>query len=214
MLTKHGHRQYGFTPVFNDVVDQARTTSALVYGVVWRHCHLRYRVCQASHATMSSLTGLAETTIQMHIKKLIDEELIERVQAHTRSRPAHYAIIARNATDVQLRETEIGTLSLYRNQRFGFTPLFDDIVEQVGSITALVFGVIWRHAQMRDAACHASVKTMSDLTGLGKSTIRKHIQVLVRNQMIKRVEPHRQHIPPWYVPVVMPAVVQAQVIPF
>lgn len=81
----------------------------------------------------------------------------------------------------------------------GFTPLFDDVVQKAGTTGAIVFGVIQRHCEMRHGYCHASVETMAELTGLGRSTIRKHIRLLEQEEMIRCIMPFSIHTPPGYV---------------
>lgn len=64
----------------------------------------------------------------------------------------------------------------------GWTPLIDDLVNQFGHDTAAAFGVVWRHCQMSDGLCRASLDTMAKMLGWGsRQRLAKHIAVLVEN---------------------------------
>ena len=70
----------------------------------------------------------------------------------------------------------------------GWTPMIDAIVEQYGCITAVVFGVIWRHCQMKDNVCRASKETLAKMTGLSKRTIILHANKLVEDGFLSVYE--------------------------
>lgn len=71
----------------------------------------------------------------------------------------------------------------------GFTPLFDQIVRELGTTAAVVYGVVWRHCQMRRGVCDATQGTMAQLTGLDDRTIRDWLPVLLREEYIVDVTP-------------------------
>jgi len=79
------------------------------------------------------------------------------------------------------------------------TRVFDFVVEELGTISALVYGVVWRHTKMEKAICFATAKTLGHKTGLGESTVRKHLRILQRAGYIRCVRPSTQHSPPHYV---------------
>jgi len=79
------------------------------------------------------------------------------------------------------------------------TRVFDFAVEELGTVGALVYGVIWRHYKMRDGDCHASVETLAEKTGLGKSTVRKYIQILEDHGYILQTRGPSVHEPPHYI---------------
>jgi hypothetical protein len=83
----------------------------------------------------------------------------------------------------------------------GFTPLFDNVVRELGTIAAVVYGVVWRHCQMRRDVCDASQGTMATLTGVAERTIRKWLRVLQNSGYIADVTdpPDIQGIPRTYV---------------
>jgi len=80
----------------------------------------------------------------------------------------------------------------------GFTILFDDVVREYGTTGALVFGCVWRHCQVRDGYCHASIDTMAGLLGMNGSTVRRHLGILRECGMIRRSASSKQHIPDEY----------------
>jgi len=59
-----------------------------------------------------------------------------------------------------------------------YTPVFDELIPEFGTMGALVYGVIWRYCQMRDAACHATHETLAQEIDIAESTLRKHIEIL------------------------------------
>lgn len=82
----------------------------------------------------------------------------------------------------------------------GFTPLFDSVVRELGTIAAVVYGVVWRHCQMRRQVCDASQGTMATLTGMAERTIRKWLSVLVETGYIVDItDPPRMGVPRTYV---------------
>lgn len=84
------------------------------------------------------------------------------------------------------------------DRRYGFTPVFDDVVELIGTTGALVFGVVWRHCQMSKRRCSASVETMARLTGLGERTVRMYLGAMAQTDMLYCIREQRGQSPPWY----------------
>lgn len=93
-------------------------------------------------------------------------------------------------------------------RKSGFTPIFDEVASAHGLVAAAVFGVIWRHSQMRHRACHASTETLSRLTGMGRSTVRAKIALLIEQGLIVKVRGPAKHEPPWYVCTYRPEVIE------
>ena len=79
------------------------------------------------------------------------------------------------------------------------TRVFDFVVEELDTISALVYGVVWRHCQMEKGECFAMASTLAQKTGLGESTVRKHLRILRRRGYILCTKPSTQHSPPHYV---------------
>ena len=79
------------------------------------------------------------------------------------------------------------------------TRVFDFVVEELSTTSALVYGVVWRHTKMEKRVCFATATTLATKTGLGESTVRKHLRILQRAGYIQCVRPSTQHSPPHYV---------------
>ena len=62
----------GWTPVIDALAAELGLTSAVVYGVVWRHCQLKHRECWASVSRLARLTGVSPRTVQRHLLLLCD----------------------------------------------------------------------------------------------------------------------------------------------
>jgi hypothetical protein len=84
----------------------------------------------------------------------------------------------------------------------GFTPLIDEVVRDLGTTAAVVYGLVDRHCRMYRHVCDASQATMATLSGLGKRTIRKWLAVLEKEGYILDVTdpPDSQGVPRAYVP--------------
>jgi DNA-binding Lrp family transcriptional regulator len=61
----------------------------------------------------------------------------------------------------------------------GWTPLIDNLVREYGLITAAVFGVAWRHCQMRNGICTASQERLAEMLGITRRSVIKHMAKLV-----------------------------------
>lgn len=81
-----------------------------------------------------------------------------------------------------------------------FSPVFDMLARdaRVGTIGALVFGVVWRHCQMRNKICYASKENMAALTGMNRKTIRTHLSRLVASGYIEDITPELRYKPHTY----------------
>lgn len=86
--------------------------------------------------------------------------------------------------DSEGKENEDGAIEIY-----GYTPIFDVVATRLGTMTALVFGVVWRHCQMKLKVCTASVARLADLTGIAEKTIRRHLAVLVEAGYLEDTTP-------------------------
>lgn len=60
----------------------------------------------------------------------------------------------------------------------GMTPTYDEIVWEIDSIAALVFGVVQRHENMRDGVCHCTVQTMARLVGFSARAVQYRLRDL------------------------------------
>ena len=62
----------------------------------------------------------------------------------------------------------------------GFTPVIDTMIQDVGLMTATVFGKVWRYCQMSDGVCTAAQERIADELGVSRATINQHIDKLVQ----------------------------------
>ena len=79
-----------------------------------------------------------------------------------------------------------------------FTPVFDVIVQELGNTAANVYGVIWRHCQMHDHVCRASMRTLAKALGLNESTVLRHVKKLVACGRLEDLTPKRRNVPHIY----------------
>lgn len=81
----------------------------------------------------------------------------------------------------------------------GFTPVFDEVVRDVGTVGAVVFGVVYRHCRMRYGRCFASVPTMAKLTGLSRQTLDRWLPELCKRGWLRCTNPEATGVPHEYV---------------
>lgn len=80
----------------------------------------------------------------------------------------------------------------------GWTPVIDNLVKEFGAITALVFGVVWRHCQMRNGVCTASQERLAELVGLSRQSINSHLAKLVDGGYLRDLTPEYRNRPHVY----------------
>jgi len=81
----------------------------------------------------------------------------------------------------------------------GFTPCPDILVKKYSHTTALIWGKIWRHCQMQEEVCRASIQRLATELNLTEDTISKHIKLLEDGKYIKDLTPERRNRPHEYV---------------
>ena len=59
-----------------------------------------------------------------------------------------------------------------------FTPLIDTLVDELGTMPALVYGVVWRYCQMDAGVCYATLETIAQKAGVSYSTALRHVKAL------------------------------------
>jgi len=69
-----------------------------------------------------------------------------------------------------------------------YTPVFDRITKELDPLASLVFGRIWRYAQMKNGYCEASLQTLATDTGLSVNTVRRRIDTLMQTDYISEKE--------------------------
>jgi len=83
----------------------------------------------------------------------------------------------------------------------GWTPMIDSLVlePKYGLKGAAVFGVVWRHCQMRDGVCKASLDRMGELVGIKtRDTIIKYLKRLVKDGYLIDTTPGIKNTPHIY----------------
>lgn len=80
----------------------------------------------------------------------------------------------------------------------GFTPVIDVLAREVGLVTAVVYGVVWRYCQMKDGVCHASIETVAGHIDISPKTARRHIKTLCEHGYLKDTTPNVRNKPHIY----------------
>lgn len=81
----------------------------------------------------------------------------------------------------------------------GFTPVIDGLVDEVGLMSAVVFGRVWRYCQMEDQVCKASLETIADSIGVDRVTVMRHIKELCERGYLEDLTPDLRNRPHVYV---------------
>jgi hypothetical protein len=104
----------------------------------------------------------------------------------------------------------------FLSQTEGFTPIIDVLAQEVGLITAAIYGVVWRYCQMKDGVCRASLETIAQRLGIKRKTVERHIKKLCERGYLKDLSPDVKNRPHIYADTgraKITGLVQAQVIP-
>jgi hypothetical protein len=88
--------------------------------------------------------------------------------------------------------------SNFLSQVKGFTPVIDVLAEELGMMTALVYGIVWRYCQMKDRVCHASKETIGEHAKISGKTVQRHLQKLVKAGYLIDLTPDKKHAPHTY----------------
>ncbi len=81
----------------------------------------------------------------------------------------------------------------------GFTPLLDVLIEKFGLVTAAIYGVIWRYAQMEDKVCRASLEKIGQRVSVSAKTVERHVKKLCEDDYLNDLTPDIKHKPHIYV---------------
>jgi DNA-binding Lrp family transcriptional regulator len=79
----------------------------------------------------------------------------------------------------------------------GFTPVIDGLVEELGLMSAVVFGRVWRYCQMEDHVCRASLERIAASIGVDRATVMRHIKDLCDRGYLEDLTPdvrNRPHV--------------------
>ncbi|MEA3374929.1 MAG: helix-turn-helix domain-containing protein [Chloroflexota bacterium] len=82
----------------------------------------------------------------------------------------------------------------------GFTPVIDVVADDVGFVTAAVYGVHWRYCQMDHGVSSASMESIAARLGISQKTARRHTKKLCQEQhgYLQDLTPNRRHAPHVY----------------
>jgi hypothetical protein len=89
----------------------------------------------------------------------------------------------------------------------GWTPIIDTLASikdksgnlRYGVTGAAIFGVVWRHCQMKDGICRASQETLGELIGVhSRMTMNKYLKRLVADGYLIDTTPGLRHKPHVY----------------
>lgn len=80
----------------------------------------------------------------------------------------------------------------------GFTPVIDVVAQDVGFVTAAVYGVHWCYCQMRDGISRAAMKRIAERLGVSTKTARRHTRKLCERGYLEDLTPERRHAPHVY----------------
>jgi DNA-binding MarR family transcriptional regulator len=60
----------------------------------------------------------------------------------------------------------------------GFTPVLDILIQEYDIVTAAIYGIVWRYAQMENRVCNASLKKIGERLDMSGKTAERHIKKL------------------------------------
>jgi len=86
----------------------------------------------------------------------------------------------------------------FLSQVKGWTPVIDVLAEELGAMTALVYGIAWRYCQMKDKVCRASKETIAAHAGISDKTVQRHLHRLVKAGYLIDLTPDQLHAPHEY----------------
>ncbi len=80
----------------------------------------------------------------------------------------------------------------------GFTPVIDVLADELGLVTAAVYGVVWRYCQGRGGVCQASVGTIAGHLGISSRSTIRHLKRLVEYGYLEDLTPDLRYRPHTY----------------
>src|SRR3972149_10130924 len=86
----------------------------------------------------------------------------------------------------------------FLSQVKGFTPVIDALANELGIITALVYGLAWRFCAMEDHVCSASHETIGKLANISPKTVQRHLHKLAQAGYLRDLTPGRRNAPQVY----------------
>ena len=80
----------------------------------------------------------------------------------------------------------------------GFTPVIDGLVQELGLMSAVIFGRVWRYCQMKDGVCNASLEKIGLSIGVDRITVLRHIKDLCVRGYLEDLTPDLRNRPHTY----------------
>jgi len=80
----------------------------------------------------------------------------------------------------------------------GFTPVIDALAQELSTLHALVYGVVWRFCQMKDDVCTASTETLAQKVGISRRTVWRYLKDLCEEGYLEDLTPNRRNAPHVY----------------
>lgn len=90
-------------------------------------------------------------------------------------------------------------MSTFPTELKNFTPVMDIITEEVGLMSSVIYGLVWRHCHMKDKVCKKSAGNLAEMLKIDEKTVRRHLQRLCDGGYIKDLTPDLQGAPHIYV---------------
>jgi hypothetical protein len=95
MMTREIHSKStieGFTPASDVLVERYSSTTAMVFGAVWRYCQMKDGVCYAALDKIAARAGYSYSTTLRHIKLLCEEGYLFDQNPGLRNGPHTYRL--------------------------------------------------------------------------------------------------------------------------
>lgn len=80
----------------------------------------------------------------------------------------------------------------------GFTPVIDVLADELGLISASVYGVVWRYCQGPRGVCQASFETIAAHLGISRRSVIRHVKRLVEYGYLEDLTPELENQPHTY----------------
>jgi len=69
----------GFTMLPDILIKKYSRETALVFGIIWRHCQMERKVCDASQKTLCEMAGISKDTFIRHATILVNDGYFDKV---------------------------------------------------------------------------------------------------------------------------------------
>lgn len=76
--------------------------------------------------------------------------------------------------------------------------MLDIVTQDVGLISSVVYGLVWRHCQMKDGVCKKNAAELAEMLAVEEKTIRRHLKKLCDAGYIRDLTPELRNRPHIY----------------